>query len=72
MEECVNFSKVQAEACNFTKISTPPGCFSCFLNCTNCSKSRNALHIVLNLVFNEMILSMLGHLQYPHNQVEVL
>ena len=34
--------KLQAEACSFTKINTPPWCFSRFLNCTNGTKSRNA------------------------------
>ena len=38
--------KLQAEACNFTKINTPPwGCFSRFLNCTNGTKSLNASHL---------------------------
>ena len=34
--------QLQAEACNFTKINTPPRVFSRFLNCTNGTKSRNA------------------------------
>ena len=37
--------KLQAAACNFTKINTPHGCFSRFLNCTNGTKSHNAQHI---------------------------
>ena len=37
--------KLQAEACNFTKSNTPPGCFLRFLNCTNGTKLRNAPHI---------------------------
>ena len=41
MEEC----QVQAEACNFTKINTPPWMFFTFLNCTNGTKSRNAPYI---------------------------
>ena len=40
--------KLQAEACNFTKINTPPWVFSRFLNCTNAIKSRNAQHIWVN------------------------
>ena len=39
--------KLQASTCNFTKISTPPWVFLCFLNCTNGAKSRNAPHILL-------------------------
>ena len=35
----------QAEACNFTKSTTPPWCFLRFLNCTNGTKSRKALQI---------------------------
>ena len=34
--------KLQAKACNFTKINTLPSIFSRFLNCTNGTKSRNA------------------------------
>ena len=37
--------KLQVEACNFTKITTPPWMFSRFLNCTNGTKSRKASHI---------------------------
>ena len=33
---------------NFTKINTPPWVFSRFLNCTNGTKSRNALQIMLS------------------------
>ena len=33
---------LQALACNFNKIDTPPWVFSRFLNCTNGTKSRNA------------------------------
>ena len=41
----VTFSKLQAEACNFTKNTTPPwGCFSYFLNCTNGTKSSKPPH----------------------------
>ena len=29
------------KVCNFTKSNTPPWVFSCFLNCTNDTKSRN-------------------------------
>ena len=36
--------KLQTSACNFTKRNTPPRCFSCFLNCTNGTKSRNVSH----------------------------
>ena len=34
--------KLQAEACNFTKINIPPCVFFTFLNCTNGTKLRNA------------------------------
>ena len=37
--------KLQASACNFTKINTPPWVFFTFLNCTNATKSRNAPHM---------------------------
>ena len=36
---------LQAEACDFTIITLLHGCFSCFLNCTNGTKSRKASHI---------------------------
>ena len=32
-------------SCNFTKSNTHPWVFSCFLNCRNDTKSRNASHI---------------------------
>ena len=37
--------KLKAFACNFTKINTPPWVFFTFLNCTNGTKLRNALHM---------------------------
>ena len=37
--------KLQAKACNFTKINTPPWVFFMFLNCTNSTKSRNKSQI---------------------------
>ena len=33
--------KSVTSAYNFTKTNTPPWVFSCFLNCTNATKSRN-------------------------------
>ena len=46
-----NFKKVKNTyggvlllACNLTKSNTPPWTFSAFLNCTNGTKSRKALH----------------------------
>ena len=39
----VNFS----EACNFTKINTPPWALFTFLNCAHGTKSRKAPHILL-------------------------
>ena len=45
----VNFSKVVTfslvKAWNFTKSSTPPWLFLRFLDCTNDTKSHNALHL---------------------------
>ena len=38
--------KSQAKACNFNKSNTPPWLFAHFLNCTNSTKSCNALHIL--------------------------
>ena len=37
--------KLQASACNFTKIITPPLVFSHFLNCTNGAISHKASQI---------------------------
>ena len=47
--------KLQTEACNFTNSNIPPWVFSCFLDCTMGTKSRNASHIliVLNLAYNK-------------------
>ena len=39
------------EACNFTKINTPPWVFFTFFNCTNGTKSRNASYITLELTW---------------------
>ena len=36
--------KLLAEACNFTKINTPPLVFLRFLNCTNGTKPRKVPH----------------------------
>ena len=47
--------KLQASACNFTKINTLPRCFSQFSNCTNATKSRNVPHISQDLVWSEQI-----------------
>ena len=44
-----------ASVCNFTKSNIPPWVFSCFLNCTNGTKTRNASHIQKNL--KNMIMS---------------
>ena len=45
----VNLSKLQAEACNFTKIDTPPCVFFTFFKIVQMStKSRNASHIPLS------------------------
>ena len=39
-------AKVQEnEADNFQKVTLLHGCFSCFLNCTNGTKSHNTSHI---------------------------
>ena len=37
--------KLQASACSFTEINTPPWVYFMFLNCTNGTKSRNGPHI---------------------------
>ena len=58
--------QLQAEACNFTKINTPPWVFSRFLNCTKSTKSRNASHFMLQEIphyFFPQTLPMHMHLQ---------
>ena len=42
----VNLSKVAGKPATLLKLTLLHGCFSCFLNCTNCTKSRNAPHFV--------------------------
>ena len=41
----VNFSKVAGQPATLRKLTLLHGCFSRFLNCTNGTKSRNALHL---------------------------
>ena len=38
--------KLQAKACNHTKIDTPPWVFLCFLDCTNETKSSKTSRII--------------------------
>ena len=42
------FVKLEAEACNFTKVTLLHGCFSHFLNCANSTKSHKASHIFVS------------------------
>ena len=41
----VQFKK-REKTYNFTKINTPPSCFSCFLNCLNGTKSCKPSYII--------------------------
>ena len=47
--------KLQASACNFTKINTPTWVFSRFLNCTNATKSHNASQMLVKKTVSKKI-----------------
>ena len=47
------WKSVPLQACNFTEATLLQGCFSRFLNCTNCIKLRKGSHIIKIQLFFE-------------------
>ena len=59
-----NFSKVAGfKPANLLKLTLLQGCFSCFSNCTNGTKSRNAPHMLFRVLGTHLlnILSLLDN-----------
>ena len=49
----VTFSKVAGKPATLLKVTLLHGCFSCFLNCTNGTKSHKAFHIKKSSIFTD-------------------